>query len=188
MTLLEEITAKCNPAAVAARDYAGIAAQVSAGRTKTAETRIGFGNVLSTLGAADGADVLDKLEAATAVSKPLKWAFRLLSMGDLDIGNAQTIGQIDALTGAIFTPEQAALLKGIAVVADPVTAAQVEAAMFDPEAWVTQFNPRRPGETVGSMTASRKGFTYTGSLNKDIQATVDAFWAECLAAESRAAS
>ncbi len=186
MSLLNEITAKCHPDLVASRDYAAIASMVSAGRTKTVETRIGLGKVLSTLGATDGAEVLDKLEAATAVSKPLKWAFRLLSMGDLDIGNAQTIGQIDALTGAIFTPDQAALLKGIAVVADPVSAAQVEAAMLDPEAWVTQFNPRRPGETVGSMTASRKGFTYTGSLNNDIQETVDAFWSECLAAEARA--
>ena len=120
MTLKDEIIAKCPAELVTSKDYTAIAALVSVGRTKTVETRIGFGKVLSTLGAADGADVLDKLEAATATSKPLKWAFKLLSMGDLDIGNVQTIGQIDALTGTIFTPEQAALLKGIAVVADAV--------------------------------------------------------------------
>lgn len=49
--------------------------------------------------------------------------------------------------------------------------------------WVVTFTPRRPGETVGACTVSRNGFTYSGSLNNDIQETVDAFWKEAAQAE-----
>ena len=50
--------------------------------------------------------------------------------------------------------------------------------------WDVIFTPRRPGETVGSCTVSRNGFTYAGSLNHDIAETVDAFWDEARKAEA----
>lgn len=80
----------------------------------TVDVRIGFGAVLNALGAVEGAQVLDKLEAA-ASHGPLKWAWRLLEADKLDVGNEQTRQQIDQIqAGGIFTPEQAAKIKAIA--------------------------------------------------------------------------
>lgn len=50
--------------------------------------------------------------------------------------------------------------------------------------WVVEFTPRRPGETVGYCTVSRGGFSYSGSLNHDIDETVKAFWSEAYRAEA----
>lgn len=84
-------------------------------RTRIVEKRIGYGAVLSALGADAGAAVLDKLEAASGQKSPLKWAMKLLAADNLDIGNPQTRLQIDALAAAsVLTVAQATTLKGLA--------------------------------------------------------------------------
>lgn len=83
-------------------------------RTKVVDRYVGYGTVLSLFGATDGAAVLDALETLAASSSPVKWAMRLLADDKLNIGDPATRAQIDALTPAVFTPAQAAALKGLA--------------------------------------------------------------------------
>ena len=110
-------------------DFEAIAAALSVGR-KRVESRLGgVGVVMESLGAEDGAAVLDALDALRAVSSPVKWAWVLIERGELDFGSAATRGMIKqlALAGAIPAAAETALL-AISEVADPVTAAQVEIA------------------------------------------------------------
>lgn len=45
------------------------------------------------------------------------------------------------------------------------------------EGWsVVGFTPRRPGETVGALSAQHGDFTFHGSANLDIAETVVEFW------------
>ena len=111
---------------LANRDDVAIAAALSVGRTKLVETRIGYGAVLSVLGADAGAAVLDALEQLAAVSPPIKWAMRLLSNDRLDVGNQETRAQIDKLVaGGAMTQEQATAIKKLAVVDDIVSPQEV---------------------------------------------------------------
>jgi hypothetical protein len=84
-------------------------------RTRIVAARIGVGSVMSALGASAGAALLDTLEVIAASNSPVKWALRLLAADNLDIGNAETRAQIDALAAAgVMTVEQAATLKALA--------------------------------------------------------------------------
>lgn len=84
-------------------------------RTRLVEMRIGFGAIMSALGASAGAALLDALEVVAVSSSPVKWALRLLAADNLDIGNLQTRAQIDALAAAgVMTAAQAATLKALA--------------------------------------------------------------------------
>ena len=164
MTLRDEILAKCSTELVASKDFAAIAARVSEGRTKQIPCKIGRAAVLDAIDADHGAEIIYGLRDLGKLVPAVGVAYELLCANDPDIGNPKTRAKIDLLTGSmfdvsrawIFTPETAAAIKALAVVADPVTPAQVEAALLDPNAWVTVFTPRRPGETVGSMSASRR--------------------------------
>lgn len=190
MTFSEEINAKCSAELLASGDHAAIAARVSDGRIKTVETRIGYGAVMSDdgLGPDAGAALLDRMELMGQDVSPVKWAMVLLANDKLNIADAGARRKLDVLVQAkVMTDDQAARLKALADVPDPVTPAQVADALRDPDAWQEQFTPRRPGETVGTLTVTRRGFTFTSTLNQDIQETVDAYWAECLAAEARVA-
>lgn len=110
-------------------DFEAIAAALSVGRKQVVSRLGGVGVVMESLGAEDGAAVLDALDALRAVSSPVKWAWVLIERGELDFGSAATRGMIQqlALAGAIPAPAEAALL-AISEVPDPVTAAQVEVA------------------------------------------------------------
>lgn len=113
------------PALLASRDYAAIADALNAGRVKITSKLGGIGLVLETLGPTDGAALLDALEAQAASVPALKWAWVLVNRGELDFGSAATRAMIDTLI-----PEPArTLLKAVAEVPDPVTAAQVEVAL-----------------------------------------------------------
>ena len=125
MTLLAEIQAKCSPELLASRDFDAIAAAVSAGRVKLTQKLGGIGTVLETLGPADGAALLDALEAQAASVPALKWAFILINRGELDFGSPATRAMIDTLE---LGPAGAAL-KAVAEVPDPVTAIRVATAM-----------------------------------------------------------
>ena len=117
-------------ALVQARNDAAIAAALSVGRTRTVETFGGYGYVMERLGPTGGAALLDALESMAASSPPIKWAFRLLERGALDFGSAATRAQLDALVaaGALPAPAAAALKAG-AVVPDPISHAEVAAAL-----------------------------------------------------------
>lgn len=85
-------------------------------RTRVVETRIGYGTVLSVLGAEEGAAVLDKLEALSTTNSPVKWAMKLLAADNLNIADPQTQLQIDGLASAgVMSLGQALLLKGLAL-------------------------------------------------------------------------
>ena len=84
-------------------------------RTRLVSTQIGFGAVMSALGASAGAALLDTLEVAAISNSPVKWAMRLLAADNLDIGNPATRAQIDALAAAgVMTTAQATILKALA--------------------------------------------------------------------------
>lgn len=113
------------PALIASRDYQAIADALNVGRVKITPKLGGIGLVLETLGPEGGAALLDALEAQSASVPALKWAWVLVNRGELDFGSAATRAMIDTLI-----PEPAStLLKTVAEVPDPVTAAQVEVAM-----------------------------------------------------------
>ncbi len=117
-------------ALVAARDDAGVAAALSAGRTKVASTLGGIGTVLRALGPTDGATTLDALDAASAGNSSIKWAMVMVKAGTLDFGDPIVQAQLDALASAgVITAAAAAGLKAVAVVPDPITWAQVNAAL-----------------------------------------------------------
>lgn len=128
MTLRDEILSRADcAAALAARDCGALAAILSVGRTKTVDKLIGYGTVLETLGAAAGATFLDGLVALSATSSPVKWALKLLDRGELNIGAPETQAQLDALaTGGLMPQAVANTLKALAVVADSVSAQQVQ--------------------------------------------------------------
>lgn len=110
------------------RDDGAIAAALSIGRTTLTPHPIGFGTLLTTLGPEEGSQVLDALEAANQ-SGPLKWAWTLLERGELDVSVQATRIQIDALTGTIFTPEQATKIKALAETPVTISAYEVTKAM-----------------------------------------------------------
>lgn len=114
-----------DPALIASRDYAAIAAALSVGRVKVVPRLGGIGLVLETLGPESGAALLDALEAQAATVPALKWAWVLINRGELDFGSPATRSMIEALV-----PEPArTLLLAVAEVSDPVTAAAVEVAL-----------------------------------------------------------
>jgi len=84
-------------------------------RTRLVETRIGYGAIMSALGAVAGAEVLDNLEVIAVSNSPVKWAMKLLAADNLNIGNVEARTQVDALAAAgAMTVAQAATLKALA--------------------------------------------------------------------------
>ena len=132
MSLSDDILARQDLSAlVAARDSEGVAAAISAGRVKIVSRPIGIGSVLDVLGPANGAALLDALDALRSQVSAIKWAWVLLERGELDVGLASTRGQIDALTGdgLPFTAEAAGAIQALAEVPAPVSAPDVYNAM-----------------------------------------------------------
>lgn len=85
---------------------------------------------MDTLGAEAGAAFLDGLTDLAATSSPVKWALKLLDRGELNIGAAATQAQLDALAAGGIIPQSVAdILKGLAVIPDEITAAQVQQAL-----------------------------------------------------------
>ena len=124
-TLLTEIQTKCSAELLASRDHQAIADAVNVGRVRTVQRLGGIGVVMETLGPTAGAQLLDNLEAMSASTPAVKWAFVLINRGELDFGSAATQAMMDTLLDA----PTAAALKAVAVVPDPVTPAQCAAAM-----------------------------------------------------------
>lgn len=91
----------------------------------TKERYVTARTVLAELGATAGAAILDKLEAASAQSSPVKWMLRFLTQDSgLDVGQTETQGCIDALAIAgVLTTDEAAALKNMALL--PTSRAEI---------------------------------------------------------------
>lgn len=126
MKLIEQIQAACTPEQIAKRDDAAIAAAVNLIRKPAIASRqIGFGMVLDALGADEGAAVLDKIDSLRPSVPRLKYVWILLEKGELDVGLPSVRSGLDALVDVAMTDAQAAKLKALAEVSDPVSVSDV---------------------------------------------------------------
>jgi hypothetical protein len=125
MTLLEEIQALCTPEELASPNCHTIAAALNVGRVKSVSKVGGVGTIMDTLGAENGAALLDNLEVMAATVPAVKWAFVMINAGTLDFGLDSTRAMITAL---VPSPAKEALL-AMSEVPDPVTWEQVQTAL-----------------------------------------------------------
>lgn len=65
-----------------------------------AQTQIGIGSVLATLGATAGANLLSQIEAASATNAVLKWGLEILRSGNFDLSLQVTRDTIEGLMQA----------------------------------------------------------------------------------------
>ena len=135
MTLHDEIIARADcAAAVAARDLDAIVRIINPGRmeiqSRFVTARTIFGEC------AGGQGIYDALNAAATGNSAVRMAVKFLEQDSgLDIGNPATQAMVEQLmAGATpaLTAEQGASLKGLANLPAPVTRAQVETALFNP--------------------------------------------------------
>lgn len=130
MTLLQQIQEACAPEQIAKRDDAAIAAAVNLIRNPAIASRqIGFGMVLDALGSDEGAAVLDKIDSLRPSVPRLKYVWILLEKGELDVGLPSVRSGLDALVDVAMTDAQAAKLKALAEVSDPVSVSDVSNAL-----------------------------------------------------------
>ena len=103
----------------------GITSLLNAPRyTAVAERFITARTILNECGPVAGAAILDKLEAAAAMSSPLKWAMKFLLSDGIDIGATSTRAQIDALAAAgVLTVDESKLLQDMAL--QPASRAEI---------------------------------------------------------------
>lgn len=128
MTLRDEILA-LDPALLATRDDAAIAAAASAGRTRLVKTEIGNGLILETIGLASGNTLLDFL----ASQEDFRHVRPLLEQGRLDVSSTLVRGALDGFAqGGVITQAEADALKALAEQPDPITEYDVRCAMYDP--------------------------------------------------------
>lgn len=107
------------------RNDGAIAAALSVGRTRIVPTEIGKGRILETLGLDAGNALLDVIDGAPE----FRHVKHLVANGWLDIGSPIVRAAVDGLVPSVLTQAQADALKSLAVVADPVSAQQVAAAL-----------------------------------------------------------
>lgn len=69
-----------------------------------------LGTPMKYLGAEAGSQLLDQMEALAATNPTIKWGFKLLERGALDLSLDSTRAMLDAL----LPPEAASVLKGLA--------------------------------------------------------------------------
>lgn len=135
MDLLDEIKARCPPEVLALRDTEAIAAAVSEGRVKLAETHVGERTVFRALGMADGAAFLDRLhslaQGTSPMARTLAYAVKWLEADKLNVADPLTLAQLDALHAAgVLTADQLRTLKALAEQPDPVSEYDVRAAVW----------------------------------------------------------
>lgn len=83
---------------------------------------------------ANGTDILDALEQASA-NKAVAWALKFLGQeAGLDIGDPFTLGMVDQLVAAsVLTAQHGVQLKAMSLQPVVVTRDQVNAALFNPD-------------------------------------------------------
>lgn len=115
-------------------DTQAVADALSVGRVRVVETLGGVGVVMEALGPVAGAAVLDGLDALRATSSPVKWAWVLIERGELDFGSAATRGMIEQMAAdGMFPAEVATALLAVAEVPDPISAYEVQIAVYGNE-------------------------------------------------------
>ena len=87
-----------------------IAALLNEPQTVRVERMAELGTPMKYLGAEDGAALLDQMETLAATNPTIKWGFKLLERGALDLSLDSTRAMLDAL----LPPEAASVLKGLA--------------------------------------------------------------------------
>lgn len=124
---------------IALPEYAGmadrqIADAINAKTVKVLTLRyIGYGSVMSSLGATAGGTLLNTLESLAPSTPSIKWALRLLDRGELDISDPVARGQIDALcAGGVMTTEQRDALKALGETDGPYAATLGFTRVIDP--------------------------------------------------------
>ena len=134
MTLLDEITAKCDADLIASRDFDAIAAFVSAGRTKPSAREIGNGTILEVLGLATGNALLDVVNTVP----DFRHVKPLVEQGRLTVGSPLVQATVQALVPmGVLTQPQADALCALGFDPDPVTALQVNQALVsDDGTWI----------------------------------------------------
>ena len=125
MTLLEEIQAKATAEQIAARDHDAIAAAVNVGRKRRNNREIGNGTILEVLGIATGNALLDVINNTA----DFRYVKPLIEQGRLVISSPLVQATVDSFVPAVLTQAQADALKALGYDADPVTPAQVAAAL-----------------------------------------------------------
>lgn len=115
-------------------DSAAIAAALSAGRERLVHTEIGVGTILETLsGVGTGGGVfLDTLASIGASNRDVYWTMVLINKGTLRIDKPAVRAGMQGLAAAVpsLAPQIAALL-ALGYEPDPVTQAEVQAAIFN---------------------------------------------------------
>ena len=124
-TLLQEITAKCPPELLAAREHGQIAALVSAGRTKPSGLQVGKGTILETIGLDAGNAFLDVIDT----NPTFRHVRGLVAEGRLIISSPLVMATVQSFVPAVLTQEQANALLALAVVPEPVSVQEVITAM-----------------------------------------------------------
>lgn len=125
MSLLTEITAKCDPALIASRDYDAIAAAVNVGRKKQSGREIGNGTILEVLGLTAGNALLDVVYNAP----DFRYVKPLIEQGRLIIGSPLVQATVQSLVPSVLTQPQADLLCALGFEPDHVIASQVARAI-----------------------------------------------------------
>ena len=125
-TLLQEITAKCPPEMIAAKEHGQIAALVSAGRTKPSGLQVGKGTILETIGLAAGNAFLDVIDT----QPDFRHVRGLIAEGRLIISSPLVKATIGSLVPAVLTQAQANALLALATVPDPIDELSVRRAVW----------------------------------------------------------
>ena len=71
----------------------------------------------------NGADILDKLEAAAQVNSSVKWAMRFITSDGIDVGYSVTQQLLDALVGSVLTQQEVNSLKNLSI--QPASRAEI---------------------------------------------------------------
>lgn len=107
-------------------DAQAIAAALSAGRTRYAETNIGVGTIIEVLGLPTANPVLDAIYA----SPDYRHVKPLLDQGRLRLDSEFVRGALQAMVPALLTQAQMDALVARAAVADPVSEYEVRCAIY----------------------------------------------------------
>jgi hypothetical protein len=126
MTLYQEIQSKCTAELIASKDHRAIAAQVSAGRTKSNLREIGNGTIMEVLGLAAGNAFLDVINTAP----DFRHVKPLIEQGRLVVGSSLVQATVQGMvTLGILTQPQADSLCALGFDAAPVDLVQVAQAL-----------------------------------------------------------
>lgn len=126
-------TARANPecaAPLAAKDCAALALILSAGRTRSSATEIGYGTILEVIGIAAGNQLIDFIKG----NPDLRHVVPLLEQGRLRIGSPVTQAAVQSFVAAgAVSQGNADKLCALGCEPDQLTLQDVAEALFHPD-------------------------------------------------------